>query len=63
MIDITPKDSICPVYISEPDQAQIAADQIEYEKNQTLRAGLEKKKIQVLKKLGLTADELAILLS
>jgi hypothetical protein len=61
--DITPDDSIAPVYLEPRDEAQVEADAKEaarIAKIETDRAAL---KIATLEKLGLTADEVAALLS
>ena len=59
--DITPDNSVCPVYLEPRDPAQIEADQAEHdaqeeakEQDDTARAA---KRQQALDKLGLSDDE------
>ena len=61
--EITPSDSVCPVYLEPRDQAQIEADQAENDAREKARADKAKAKAEVIAKLGLTADEVAALLS
>ena len=61
--DITPANSVCPIYLQPLDDAQIEADQAasaDREKSEVDRAKL---KADTIAKLGLTADEVAALLS
>jgi hypothetical protein len=61
--DITPADSIAPVYLEPRDEAQVKADAKEATRLAKLDADKAKAKADVLAKLGLTADEVAALLS
>jgi len=61
--DITPTDSIAPVYLEPWEQAQIDADKQEAARLAKLEADKAKTKADVLAKLGLTADEVTALLS
>lgn len=65
--DITPDNSVCPVYLEPRDPAQIEADQAENDAREKAiadeAAAKAKARKAVLDKLGLTADEVAALLS
>ena len=61
--EITPTDSACPVYLEPRDQAQIEADQAEYEAREKAQADRAKAREAVIAKLGLTDDEVIALLS
>jgi hypothetical protein len=61
--EITPQGSACPVYIQEMSAEQIAADKAEAEAQAQIRADRQALKEATLAKLGLTADEVAALLS
>jgi hypothetical protein len=61
--EITPVGSACPVYIQEMSAEQIAADKAEAKAQAKVRADREALKAATLAKLGLTADEVAALLS
>ena len=61
--DITPADSACPIYLEPLDPAQIAADQAEISAREKAAADKAKLKADTIAKLGLTADEVAALLS
>lgn len=61
--EITPSDSVCPVYLEPRDPAQIEADQAEAKAKTEADAAKAKAKAEVIAKLGLTADEVAALLS
>ena len=61
--DITPKESVCPIYLKPLDDAQVAADKKENEARQKAEADRAKLKADTIAKLGLTADEVAALLS
>jgi hypothetical protein len=65
--DITPENSVCPVYLEPLDPAQIEADQAENDAREKAIADEAAAKVKarkaVLDKLGLTADEAAALLS
>jgi hypothetical protein len=58
MEDITPPESIVPIYRAEIDEAQQAADQAERERIEAEQtAALEARK-EPLRRLGLTEDEI-----
>jgi hypothetical protein len=60
--EITPTDSVCPIYLQPTDPAQVAADQAEAKalaKAQTARIAARE---ALLTKLGITADEAQLLL-
>ena len=61
--EITPSDSVCPIYLEPRDPAQIKSDQAEATAKAKTEAAREKAKADVIAKLGLTADEVAALLS
>lgn len=61
--DITPTDSVCPIYLEPLDDAQIAADQAEIAIREKAEADRAKLKAETIAKLGLTADEVSALLS
>jgi len=61
--DITPKESVCPIYLEKPTAEQIAEIENEFNEIAKLKLDCAKAKQAVLDKLGLTADEVAALLS
>jgi hypothetical protein len=61
--DITPADSVCPIYLQPLDDAQIEADQAASAARKQKEADRAKLKADTIAKLGLTADEVAALLS
>jgi hypothetical protein len=61
--DITPNDSIAPVYLEPRDPKQVEADAKETARLAKIEADLQALKTATLAKLGLTADEVAALLS
>ena len=61
--EITPTDSVCPVYLEPRDPAQIETDQAEAKAREKRIADEAKARQAVIAKLGLTADEVAALLS
>jgi len=61
--DITPNDSVAPVYLEPRDPKQILADTKEAARLAKIDADLQALKEATLSKLGLTADEVAALLS
>lgn len=61
--EITPADSVCPVYLEPLDPAQVEADQAEAKAKAKAETARDKAKADVIAKLGLTADEVAALLS
>jgi hypothetical protein len=61
--DITPADSVCPIYLQPLDDAQIEADQAASAAREQKEADRAKLKADTIAKLGLTADEVAALLS
>ena len=60
--DITPTDSVCPIFLEPMDAAQVAADLAEAQVQADAKAARVVAKQAVLDKLGLTADEVAALL-
>jgi hypothetical protein len=61
--DITPADSACPIYLEAADPAQIAADKKEVAARKKAESDRQALKEATIAKLGLTADEIAALLS
>ena len=61
--EITPSDSVCPIFLEPQDPAQIEADLAEAKTKAKADKAREKAKADVITKLGLTADEVAALLS
>jgi hypothetical protein len=61
--DITPKDSIVPVYLDPTPQAQQDADAIADAKVEAAAKAKATAKTALLERLGITADEAALLLS
>lgn len=61
--DITPKDSVCPIYLEPQDEAQLEADKAEAKAQANADKDRQALKTATLAKLGLTADEVAALLS
>ena len=61
--DITPQDSVCPIYLEPQDEAQVLADEAEAKAQAQADADRQALKTATLAKLGLTADEVAALLS
>lgn len=61
--DITPNESVCPIYLEPLDPAQIKADQAEIAARQKAEEDKAKLKAETIAKLGLTADEVSALLS
>jgi len=63
-VDITPEDSVVPVYLEEPTDTEIAERQAEYEANEAAKATRDAVRTSALAKLaalGLTEEELATL--
>jgi hypothetical protein len=60
--DITPTDSICPIFLELADPAQVEADAKEAKANAKAKTEKAKAKQTVLDRLGITADEVALLL-
>jgi hypothetical protein len=61
--EITPNDSACPVFLDPIDEAQIAADQLEIQEREAAKAERLATKAALLERLGITAEEAALLLS
>ena len=61
--DITPKGSACPVFLEEANADEVAAREAQIEAIEKEKTNRAKAKQAVLTKLGLTADEVAALLS
>jgi hypothetical protein len=60
--DITPNDSVCPIFLDPTDAEQIAADATEAKAIAKAKTDKAKAKQAVLDRLGITADEAALLL-
>ena len=60
--DITPTDSVCPIFLEPIDAGQIKADQAEAKALVKAQADKATAKQAVLDRLGITADEAALLL-
>ena len=60
--EITPTDSVCPVYLEPIDPARIEADKAETKAQAKAKAERVTAKAALLDKLGITADEAALLL-
>ena len=61
--EITPEGSACPVFIEEYDPAQLKADKAQAKAQAQAESDRQALKTATLAKLGLTADEVAALLS
>ena len=59
--DITPTDSFCPIFLQPADPEQVAADAAEAKAIAKAQADKAKAKQAVLDRLGITADEAALL--
>ena len=59
--DITPNDSVCPIFLEPANPAQVEADKIEAEAQAKTQIERAKQKQRVLDRLGITADEAALL--
>ncbi len=59
--DITPDNSVCPVFLELADPAQIAADAAEAQAQADAKEAKAEARQAVLDKLGLDADEAAAL--
>ena len=59
--DITPTDSVCPIYLQPADPEQVAADLAEAQAQADAKEAKAEARQAVLHKLGLTADEAAAL--
>ncbi len=65
-IDITPADSVVPVYLEEPTEEELAQRQSEHEASEAAKAAKEAVRESALAKLaalGLTEDEIKALVS
>jgi hypothetical protein len=60
--DITPTDSVCPIFLEPQDPAQVELDKATYEAKAKAETDKATAKQAVLDKLGLTADEVTALL-
>ena len=60
--EITPEDSLCPVFIDPIDASQIEADQADRDALKAEKETRSNAKAALLKRLGMTADEAALLL-
>ena len=60
--DITPTDSVCPIYLMPADPEQVAADLAEAEAQAEAKAVKAAAREALLDKLGITAEEAQLLL-
>jgi hypothetical protein len=60
--DITPADSVCPIFLEPQDPEQVAADQAASEAQAAVKAAKQVAREALLTKLGITADEAQLLL-
>jgi hypothetical protein len=60
--DITPADSVCPIFLEPQDPEQVAADLAAAEARAAAKAVKAAAKQDVLDRLGITAEEAALLL-
>ena len=61
--EITPDNSVCPIYLEPQNEAQLEADKAEAQAQAQAEADRQALKTATLAKLGLTLDEVAALLS
>ena len=61
--DITPEGSVCPIFLDPTSVEQVAADKAEAKAHAAAEAEQAAAKAALLTKLGITADEAALLLS
>jgi hypothetical protein len=61
--EITPTDSVCPVFIEPIDEAQLEADQNERDQRAADKQTRLNERQAILDRLGITADEAALLVS
>ena len=60
--DITPADSVCPIFLEPRDPEQVAADQAEAEAREEAATAKAAARQALLNKLGITAEEAQLLL-
>lgn len=60
--DITPTDSVCPIFLEPADPTQVAADLAEAEAQLSVNAVRTAAREALLTKLGITAEEAQLLL-
>jgi hypothetical protein len=60
--DITPTDSVCPIFLEPRDPAQVAADQADAKAKADALVVKAAAREALLTKLGITADEATLLL-
>jgi hypothetical protein len=60
--DITPTDSVCPIFLEPADPAQVEADQADAQARDKAKADKATAKQAVLDRLGITGDEAHLLL-
>ena len=60
--DITPADSVCPVFLEPQDPKQVAADQTEWQAQSAALAAKAIARQALLEKLGITEEEAQLLL-
>ena len=61
--EITPEDSVCPVFIEPINDNQIESDAIEREEWQAAKEAKAIAKAALLERLGITAEEAQLLLT
>ena len=61
--DITPADSVCPIFLEPQDPAQVAADEAEAEVQANALAARTAARAALLDRLGITDEEARMLLS
>jgi hypothetical protein len=60
--DITPADSVCPIFLEPQDPEQVAADQAAAEAQAAAKAAKQVAREALLERLGITAEEAQLLL-
>ncbi len=60
--EITPANSVCPVFISPLSEEQLEADRLEREQMMAEKEAKATQRQAILDRLGLTAEEAALLL-
>jgi hypothetical protein len=60
--DITPTDSVCPIFLEPQDPAQVEADAAEAQARADAKAARTAAREALLDRLGITVDEAQLLL-
>jgi len=63
LIDITPADSVVPVFLEEPTVEELAERQAQHEAFEAELVAKAEQKAAILERLGLTEDELKVVLN